>query len=84
MRQRMNEEGASQFHPTSGHADEVVRKAFDMDMFKQRKIYEQRRWSELEFMRSAYGQTVLASELDQESDLVHRYGYVTDDSCGPL
>ena len=80
----MNDEGASQFHPASGHGDEIVRKAFDSTMVKQRLDYEDRRQRELEFLRLAYGQTVFESEQGQESDLVHRYGYVTEDSCGPM
>lgn len=84
----MNDEGASQFAPSpaldQGISEEIVRKAFDASMIKQRQDYEDRRERELEFLRLAYGQTVFDAEVGRESDLVHRYGYVTEDNCGPV
>jgi hypothetical protein len=80
----MNQEGASQFVPGSTQRDQSTKRSYDTAMMKQRELYQTRREAELDFVKSAYGQTVFDTELAHPRDDASLYGYVTEDACGPM
>jgi hypothetical protein len=84
LRKKMNQEGASQFAPGSTERDQDTKRAYDTAMTKQWDTYQTKRQAEMAFIKSAYGQTVFDAEFAESKDDSSRYGYVTEDACGPM
>jgi len=84
LRKKMNQEGASQFVPGSTGRDQETKMSYDTAMTKQRERYQAKRQAEMDFIESAYGQTVFDAEFARSKDDSSRFGYVTEDACGPM